>query len=88
MRKPKQEYAIIKSIEMKNSKVNLGGFKQMLTKDQQKKIFGGYDAPADPSGGTGSGQYKCCWTGTTNCSVCVACTASCTCVAGATLTAC
>ena len=60
-----------------------------LNRKELKKIKGGssLSAPGDPSG-TGSGHYKCCWTGTTTCSDCVSCSSSCTCVSGATLTAC
>ncbi|MGN6639151.1 MAG: hypothetical protein ACTHJ8_09590 [Mucilaginibacter sp.] len=61
---------------METQKTNLGNIKEMLTKDQMKKV----------RGGTG---YMCCWSGTSNCSTCVSSAQSnWTCVSGASLTAC
>jgi hypothetical protein len=61
---------------MENQKTSFGNIKEMLSKDQMKKV----------RGGTG---YMCCWSGTSNCSVCNAnATSSWTCVSGASLTAC
>lgn len=39
-----------------------------------KNVYGGNDAPGAPAEGLpneNGGGYMCCWTGTTNCSVCV-----------------
>jgi len=66
---------------MKKLNLKLDSIKEMLTKEQMKKVLGG------DYGGYGS-KYKCCWSGTSNCSECVTCTSSCTCVSGATLTSC
>lgn len=65
---------------------------RMLSKNEQKKIKGGNppaDGPSSPSGGYGPTQYKCCWNDyPDNCSICVNCTAECTCVSGASLKVC
>jgi len=45
-----------------------------LTREQMKNVYGGNDAPGAPAEGLpneNGGGYMCCWTGTTNCSVCV-----------------
>ncbi|TAG29199.1 MAG: hypothetical protein EAZ35_11460 [Sphingobacteriia bacterium] len=55
---------------MKAKMKNLGLF---LSRDAQKKLIGGdgVQVPTDDIGGTDNG-WKCCWTGTNNCSVCAA----------------
>lgn len=83
---------------MKKLKLQLDGVKQMLSRDQMKRVVGGYgstgDTPGEPTGsgdgaeGSGSG-YKCCWTGGGSCSACVArAKSNWLCVSGAALTAC
>nr|WP_315170971.1 hypothetical protein [uncultured Flavobacterium sp.] len=58
-------------------KISLKNVKETLSRKEMRVI----------SGGSGGGvSYKYCWTGTTNCSVCVSGGSSC--VSGATLTAC
>lgn len=59
---------------------------QELTTSEQKNIKGGKAFLIDSGSGEGGKSYKCCWTGTNNCSSCVVDGASC--VSGATLTAC
>ncbi len=61
---------------MQTQKMSLAGIQGKLSRAEMKSIM------------AGSGCYKCCWTGTSNCSVGVSCSASCTCVSGATLTSC
>lgn len=56
-----------------------------LTRDQMKNVKGGDDQ--NLSDGSGTQGYMCCWTGTTNCSICVPAGVP-SCVAGATATAC
>lgn len=71
-------------------KLNLGA-DDLLQREQLKSVFGGYGGYGDlnpPSGGGGGSLYKCCWNGTNNCSKCVSCTSSCTCVSGAELKKC
>ena len=60
---------------MKTTKMSLANIKGKLSRAEMKKIMAG-----------SGNEYKCCWTGTTNCSTCVVNGSSC--VAGATLTAC
>jgi len=62
---------------MEKKFANLG---TMLSRDQAKKIVGGRE---DELGG----GYKCCWTGTTNCSICVP-AAYPSCVTGTTAVSC
>jgi natural product precursor len=57
-----------------------------LDKSEMKMIVGGSDE-IQSIVGDGS-KYKCCWTGTNNCSVCETHSSKATCVNGATLTAC
>ena len=76
---------------MKKLKLNLENVGEILTRDQLKKILGGSEggaAPDSPSGGSSTATYKCCWTGTSNCSTCVSCNSNCTCVPGASLEQC
>jgi|GEM_PF-1671467 len=72
---------------------------QIFDREALKKIRGGtdgyYDSPDEPTddgGGGGSdfgGGYRCCWTGTVNCSKCVEkAKSNWLCVSGATLSAC
>jgi natural product precursor len=56
-------------------KISLKNVNETLSRKEMRTIAGGY-----------GGSYKCCWTGTTNCSVCVSGGSSC--VSGATLTPC
>lgn len=87
---------------MKKLILKLDAFKETLSKEQMKMFMGGDSGPGDPtsssaSGGDGGGSspisggggYKCCWTGTSNCSRCVGeATSAWYCVRDATLTAC
>lgn len=81
----------MKKLRLNMQHLNVG---EALSRDQLKSIiggegYGGSGSPSNPSGSnSGSKKYKCCWTGTSNCSECVTCTSDCTCVSGATLTAC
>ena len=56
-----------------------------LSREEMKNVKGG-NAPA--GGGDDYGCYKCCWTGTTNCSTCEKSYSTAKCSAGATLTSC
>jgi hypothetical protein len=58
--------------------MSLATIQGKLSRTEMKNIMAG--------SGSGGG-YKCCWTGTTNCSVCVSGGIP-TCVKGATATAC
>ena len=52
---------------MKKLQLKLDGVKEMLTREQMKKIIGGSGS------GSGGGNYKCCYTktgGSTGCSSC------------------
>jgi len=72
---------------MKKLKLTLGGT-QMLTKDQMKKISGGYDTVCDAAGGcNNSNEWFCCtgfgsWTDMGYMTCCDALTADCSLVAG------
>lgn len=65
-----------------------------LTQDEMKKIMGGDepDPPPPPSQSfypeDRTGCYRCCWTGSQNCSTCELSYSTAACVSGATLTAC
>jgi hypothetical protein len=61
---------VTKLLFMKQKFEKLGS---ILSRDVQKKILGGDDTqvPDDGMGGYDNG-WKCCWTGTNNCSVCAA----------------
>ena len=61
-----------------------------LSKDEMKKVMGGLHELSPISAGDGSdgGNYKCCWTDTSNCSECVYLSGGGKCVSGATLTSC
>ena len=77
----------MKKLSLKELKL---GTQDLLRKEQLRTVFGGYgNAPNNPTGSGSQGRYKCCWKNDpSNCSACVSCTASCTCVSGAKLTVC
>lgn len=69
---------------------------EVLTREQLKLVIGGDGygygggAPQEPQGG-GVGHknfYKCCWSGTNQCSPCVPCEAQCLCMSGSTISYC
>ncbi|MDP1841955.1 MAG: hypothetical protein Q8K64_00950 [Sediminibacterium sp.] len=66
---------------MKQKFENLGS---ILSRDAQKKLVGG-ENPFDVGGDGFDNGWKCCWTGTSNCSECAAYGS---CVTGATQTKC
>jgi hypothetical protein len=49
---------------MKQQKMSLANIQGKLSRAEMKSAIAGL-------GGGTEGGYKCCWTGTTNCSVCV-----------------
>ncbi len=63
----------------------LQNFGTALSREQMKMVVGG-DAALDAGDGNGGG-YMCCWTGTSNCSICVP-GAYASCVSGATAKSC
>ncbi len=80
---------------MKSEKLSFDKIKNLMSRDEMKKIMAGSDGgsggdPGEPSGGNdGYTQYKCCWSHSpSNCSKCVNCDNTCTCVSGATLAMC
>ena len=78
---------------MKKLKLKLDSIKESLSKDQMKRISGGYgDAPGKPTGegeSTSGNGYKCCWENTENCSECEKrARSNWVCVTGAELVAC
>lgn len=64
---------------MKPNKMNLGNIQGKLSRNEMKNIMAG-DAPVT------NGCYRCCITGTTNCSACSWSSSGSHCVEGATLT--
>ncbi|MBF4518769.1 hypothetical protein IRZ71_20635 [Flavobacterium sp. ANB] len=60
-------------------KLSLKNVESMLSRNEMKMINGGYSSG-------GKTKKKCCWNGTTNCSICIEGGTSC--VDGATLTDC
>ena len=65
----------------------LQNFGTALSREQMKNVKGGDDQTLQSPDGSFGGGYMCCWTGTSNCSVCVP-AAQPTCVSGATAKAC
>lgn len=63
---------------MKTKKMSLANIQGKLSRTEMKNIMAG----------SGPGYYKCCWTGTSDCSSCVYSYAGAPCTGGATLTSC
>lgn len=62
---------------------------KQLSKDEMKKVIGGFTEPiVDIGGGESIGCYKCCWNGTESCSKCVQNDGTGPCQSGATLKSC
>ena len=58
--------------------MNLANIQGKLSRTEMKNIMAG----------SGNGCYKCCWTGTSNCSSCSYSYSTASCVSGASLTQC
>ena len=81
---------------MKKLTLKMDGIKEMLTRDQMKKVLGGYgggsglNSPDDSQGSTeDQALRKCCWKDQmSSCSQCVNVSKNATCVSGAELVRC